>query len=388
MEKLSRATTALLIAITIIVLAPLSASAVEYGDIGGRPASIDTHNDRTKSIFIFNLEAGKTAQNGVEVANNGPARKDIAIYAVDAQHASGGNLACAQKVEVRQEVGSWINLEKTTVTLDPHAKEVIPFHLSIPHGVEPGEHNGCIIIQDTSQTPQANSNSGVNLSFRSAIRVAVTVQGDVKKDLAIESVKIKDVDDKLLIHTVLRNSGNVSLDTDVSGSIKSLIGTTVHSSDSAFVVLAENTQESNIEAERFFWGGWYILDVTATYNSDPHSGLGEVGTRSSTSTRQIIFIWPQPLALGIELIGLLVLLSGGYYIFTIVRARRHWKNNTTPYTVQDGDTLQSIADKHGLPWRLIANINHIRKPYSLPTDHTLQIPQNPKTTPNGQATRK
>src|SRR5689334_17563344 len=99
------------------------ALAAEYGGIGGRPAHPDTSNSRTDSIFVFSLDPGGRGQNAVRVYNNSTTKKTIAVYPVDSQVSSGGAFACAQQADEKRAVGSWMKLEKESVTLDPGQSE-------------------------------------------------------------------------------------------------------------------------------------------------------------------------------------------------------------------------------------------------------------------------
>lgn len=180
-----------------ILLAGAPAMAIEQGGIGGRPAHPQSDNPRSQSIFVHTLKPGEQTRDGVEVINNAPETKRILVYSVDSQTSSGGAFACAQAADKPLSVGTWIKLDQKEITLAPTAKQVIDFTIKAPKNVTPGEHNGCIVIQDTQQQAAPNSN-GIVLSLRSAIRVAIRVPGDIQKGLVFTGLGLEPKGDEKL----------------------------------------------------------------------------------------------------------------------------------------------------------------------------------------------
>lgn len=147
-------------------------------DIGGTPARPRDGNERSKSIFLHEIKPGQSKTDTVKVFNNSDKRQEVQVYAVDAQISSGGAFACKQKAEDVKEAGKWIKLERERVSLAPYTTQEVDFTIRVPEGVDVGEHNACIAIQGLGEE-SVSSQGGINLSFRSAIRVAVTVPGEI-----------------------------------------------------------------------------------------------------------------------------------------------------------------------------------------------------------------
>jgi hypothetical protein len=126
-------------------------AAIEYGGFGGRPAYPRPDNPRTESIFIHTLEPGSVKEDGLLAINNSEEKKTVIIYAADYTPSTGGSFACKQFDEAKTDVGSWIILEKTEVTLEPQTKELVPFKITVPENADTGEHNGCILIQEKKE---------------------------------------------------------------------------------------------------------------------------------------------------------------------------------------------------------------------------------------------
>jgi len=272
-------------------------------------------------------------------------------------------------------VGAWVTMDKTQLTVEPHTKQVVGFKLKAPKNASPGEHNGCIVIQDTKQHTTSDSN-GIMLSLRSAIRLAVTVPGDIKKGLAFTGLGVQPKDEKkLLLSTALKNNGNVSLDVKLDVKLSYLSGFTVTQDGGSFPVLSGSEGRFNFEAERPFWGGWYHLTANAQYNDKADVSIGEGNPNASISESTWIFVSPQPIAAALE--SAVVVLAVAATTFLV---RRHLIARKTTqagrkYFVEPHDNLHTIAEKAGVPWKLLARINKLKPPYQLKPGQTLIVPR-------------
>lgn len=361
-----------------MLLAPLQTYAIENGGVGGRPANPRADNPRTKSIFIYQLKPGEQANDGVLVSNNTDTQQTVSIYPVDAVLSSGGAFACKQAVEPKEGVGSWITLQSASITLDPNTTQTVPFTVSVPQNAGAGEHDGCIALQAESQAGKASGTNGVVLSFRSAIRVAVTVPGKIVKKLSITSVKTTAKDDMYVVAPAVRNDGNVSLDATTRIELVSLFGPTVSTTkEGSSPVLPRSSESWQYEVKRPFWGGPYRARVVVSYNGDPSSQLGvDSHTPATTLTRSsaLFFAAPAPLAAVIELAVLLLIVL---LIVWLVRRRlqaRHVSRHWEEYTVKKSDTLQGVAASRNVSWRQIAKANKLKAPYHLEKGQKLTLP--------------
>jgi hypothetical protein len=155
----------------------------QNGAVGGVPANPRDDNPRSEYIFVHTANPGDQIRDAVRVVNNTDKEKSVLVYATDSKRSSGGAFACKQRVEQRNDVGKWIVLDKDEVTLAPKTSEVVTFTINVPENAIVGESNGCIVIQDKEQTNLSSTgSSAITISTRSAIRVLVQIQGDIKKN--------------------------------------------------------------------------------------------------------------------------------------------------------------------------------------------------------------
>ncbi len=351
-----------------------AASASEPGTIGGRPARPRDDNPRSSSIFVHEATPSEVVEEAVLVINNSTEARVVDVYATDSLVSSGGAFACEQRADARDEEGEWIHLSREQVALAPGEQREIPFTITVPKDASVGEHNACIALQ--AQEPAVESGvNGVTLSFRTAIRVAITVPGDIVKGLGYESLAIVVHSDKIIVTERLRNSGNVSLDALIETSIEGFLGTSKQSTEGQYPVLAHQSAEFNFELGRPFWGGFYTVISNAEYNADTAASLGdESGTHEVVATSKRVFIAPHPRALalyaGVLAMSVLTVIS------ILVRRLRHGRvtARAAVYVVEKGQTIQAVADMHACDWKKIARINKLKAPYEILEGTELLIP--------------
>ncbi|MDP3003947.1 MAG: LysM peptidoglycan-binding domain-containing protein [Candidatus Azambacteria bacterium] len=353
-----------------------SVFAIEYGGFGGRPAYPRADNPRTESIFVHTLEPGDVQQEGVLTVNNSAERKTMLVYAVDSTPSTGGAFACAQASVTAKDVGAWITLEKSEVTLDPGTNELVPFTISVPQNASVGEHNGCIVMQEKKE--KADGKSGVSLSFRTGLRVAITIPGELERKLEIVGFTVTKRDDgSFLLHPLVKNLGNVSIDADAQVITRYFFGLTHFTHGGKYPILRGDTSDWNFELKKPFWGGWYRSNFVVEYDKNPEAG---VGVRSGKELTRLegpsVWFWsfPTPTALAIEIAVLLALAFGGF-LFWLSQKRKRWiKENWVSYEVKAGEDIKSLAERFDVSWKLLAKVNKLKPPYALKSGEKIKVP--------------
>lgn len=357
----------------LIIACSSTAQAIEQGGVGGRPAYPKADNARSQSIFVHRLHPGDNSKDGVEVINNSAEIKQVHVYAVDSQVSSGGAFACAQATEEPLSVGKWIAVSKKELTLRPGSKQVVDFEIAVPASTSPGEHNGCIVIQDTKQQASPDNN-GIVLTMRSAIRVAITVPGDITKGLIFTGIAATHKSDNtMLLSAALKNNGNVSLDTLLDIKLVYPFGIDAVKAGGNFPVLNSTEGRFNFEASRPFWGGWLQLVATAHYNNNPAVSLGEGRATTAITDSRWIYITPHPIALIIEL-GVLLFLATAVTLFMRRKlADKRATRTGRTHTVSSGEDLHSIAGTYHMSWKQLARLNKLKPPYQLKPGQKLRV---------------
>jgi LysM repeat protein len=378
MSLLSQRITIFLSGIFAIVLfsAPLSLFALDYGGLGGRPAFPREDNPRTDSIFVHTAEPGTVIEEGIRIVNNKQERKTALVYATDSTPSTGGGFACEQMSDTKDDVGAWIQLEKNEVTLEPAKNELIPFTITIPQNASVGEHNGCIAIQEKKGDEEKGA--GAHISTRLGLRVAITIPGELVRDITISDFTVtKREDGSFLLTPAIENSGNVSVDVDVSVQTRHLLGFLYHEHGGQFPVLRGEIFEQNFELKKPFWGGWYRTSLEVTYDKGDAAGVGMGSGEDLTVIKgpsQWFFSMPTIWGLIVEiiiLIGILWLLLLMY----VAKKKSGWIKRWSVYTVQEGDDIQSISKTFRVPWKLFVKVNKLKPPYILSPGEEVRVPR-------------
>lgn len=355
----------------------------EAGSVGGKPANPRPDNPRTQSIFVHEIAPGEEKADAVIISNNTSEEKQIELYATDAQIASGGAFACEQKADKPDQEGPWLKLDKNLITLEGNKSETVGFTIDVPKNASVGEHNACIAIQSLEKTQAINPNNGVRLSFRSAIRVAITVPGDLKKRLSFESFTVdRNIKGEVAVHQTLRNQGNVSLDTNLETAIRTAFGNKIASDGGEFPVLSGQRAEFNFAFKRPLWGGWYRIIAAASYDKGSQTSLGEKSNeREIVQKSTWVFVVPHWTA---ALLYVLVLGGVAAAVIWRRRSRQHitqLRERSVAHTVVKGDDITSISSQYGADWKQTAKLNGLKPPYSVLVGKEVLVAPSPDYVP-------
>lgn len=340
--------------------------AIEYNNIGGKPAFPRPDNPRSESIFIHATTPGASIDEGVYVINNSSTKKTLLLYAADSTKSTDGGYACKQFAEPQTNVGTWITLEKSEVTLEPNSKELIPFTISVPASADVGEHNGCILIQE--KEINRTMKPGVNLSLRTGMRVLLIMPGNIIRSLVVQEFQVEKLENgKIVIHTGVENKGNVSVDADIKVLVTGLWNNLIVKFGGGYSILRDDISRLNFELNKPFWGGWYSATFTGSY-SDGQQKIELPKTHAS------FFSWPTLEATLIYIFVTLLIVISILWRFISRRRSKQLLKKWVNYHPMSGEDIQAIARKYEVSWKLLAKMNKLKAPYVISPHTTLKVP--------------
>ncbi|MFZ1249596.1 MAG: DUF916 domain-containing protein [Candidatus Saccharimonadales bacterium] len=367
--------------IALLLLTPVHfVAAVDNSAIGITPAYPSAENPRTGTIFIHTIKPGEAAKDGIRIYNYTKDTRTVELRAVDSVMAVDGSFSCRQDAEKRSEMGLWVKLESQKVVLEPESDQVVPFTINLPDKVSPGEHGGCITAQDR-QSFAKSTGGGVQLGFRSAIRIAVTVPGKLIKDIVFTGITVSRDADNFILSPGLHNKGNVSLDVSQRMQVTDIFGNKSEIKKADYPVMPDAKTSWTFAFARPFWGNIYKANTSLTYNSNALAGLGEKNDspKKISSQTGYFFVMPTPQALVVEVVLVLLPILILATIMHKRRQKKHLRKKWSEYVVKPHDTLVELAASRGVRWKRVARVNHIKAPFILKTGQKLLLPSTAKT---------
>lgn len=385
----------ILISILLFMFFHFTAIAIEYSGAGGKPAFPNPDNPRTSSIIIHTTKPGETIEEGVQVINNTDETKTFLIYATDTANSGNGGFACKQFSELNDNTGTWISPQKSKIILAPKTSKIIPFTISIPENAGVGEHNGCIAIQEKPTISRINESGGIKMATRVAIRIAITIPGEIVKNAEITNfVSTSNIFGGETITISSKNNGNVSVDGKVKIPVKNIWGKTLHTFEGEYPIIRDGKEEWNFDFKQKFWGGLYTASATLEYNDNPSTELGIIDEETITTLTVPdikFFMFPSIVGLLTEIFILIFIFSAVTLSITGIKRYYRIKNEWVPYKIQPGDEIKELAKKLDISWDLLADANDLEPPYSLHELKTILVPpQNliPQKQPKATKTAK
>lgn len=209
--------------------------------------------------------------------------------------------------------------------------------------------------------------------------MAVTVPGDIHANvnfLRIDSALTKDM---LRLSPVLKNDGNISVDTTLSVGLKNIFGMDAASASGKFSLLKAEEGRVNFEVRSPFWGGWYNKTGTVEYVPLREDTADQGERKVASAPSEWIFVSPHPLAAFIEVAVLFGIVGAAAAYFWHRQQNHLLAQRTIEHTVKPKDTLQSLADHAGISWQRLARLNSLKAPYTLTPGQTIRLPEPPES---------
>lgn len=359
------------VAAAAVCLTPLAAGALTASGMGIAPAPNPAFPDRNKGWFIYEqVEPGTVIEDIARVVNAGNKKVTLAVEAVDAGMNEDGGFGLVGSPEDNEDIGKWIELSRTEVTLGANKEELVPFKINIPADAEVGDHIGALAVyQTTSQSDKVANIRGsqVSISTRVGARIYLTVKGDIVRGVKLLKRSIYGRGQTLMFGFKLKNLGNVRADLRMTAKIYSIWGL-YDKKEGMEIGQVFPKKTINIQAA---WPGksrpifgLYWASVTI---EDVFKGLNPLSNPLPPSepihTWMVTFFVPWTQA------AILVLVL--FLVWFLVQLRR-WRQMVTlaktpvaVYRIKTGDHLMDIASRYGVGWKLLAKLNEIKPPYNL-----------------------
>ncbi|MHB8276924.1 MAG: WxL protein peptidoglycan domain-containing protein [Candidatus Humimicrobiaceae bacterium] len=163
--------------------------AIEYEGLSIQPHQED---DEARDWFIYTLWPGESIEDRVDISNSSDAPIEVKIYPVDADILKDGAFAPKAEEAERVDIGAWITLADSEITLLPHDEtRTSSFTLIIPKNTEAGKYTGAIVAQNKGYKQlETKEGTAMLVVTRVGARVYLTVRGTKVEFLEIGDINL------------------------------------------------------------------------------------------------------------------------------------------------------------------------------------------------------
>ena len=200
--------------ITAVAVAQTQAPQTTDGQVPGveiHPVGTTRTDPNGGQWFIVNMDFEQRTTLQARLYNPASVPQTVKLYLADMTFDAAG---IPEVTNVPTDVGTWGSFEHPSVTIDPQQSVIENFTLTAPRGVDPGDHVGAVVVE---QSPQGSGN--VRSIKRLAVRLYVTLPGDARKDFEIEKISTRRdsalFTRELTVAVHLKNTGRVRLESTV-----------------------------------------------------------------------------------------------------------------------------------------------------------------------------
>lgn len=273
--------------------------------------------------FTYDLDPGDEVTDYFSVRNLGNSPLDLRIYATDAFTNGSGGFDLLQGNETPVDVGSWVSVDISEITIQPDQVTIIPFTLTVPEDALPGDHAGGIVATLTTADEDGPGNQ-VRVEYRVGSRIYLQVSGEIVPGLQIEDLSMSQdwswnpfVGRDVQVNYTLRNTGNVRMTAQSDLEINGIFGVELRKIELEQTpeILPGDSFTGEVTLRRVApavrLNGELLLDAsiasTATAESSPIAQISRAAAA-----------WSLPISQGVEIVW--ILLSA--YLLWRIRAGR------------------------------------------------------------------
>ncbi|MEW2133800.1 WxL protein peptidoglycan domain-containing protein [Streptomyces sp. NPDC005435] len=292
------------------------------GQISWGAAPADTQAGQGRSRFVYTLAPGSRVTDALSVVNRGDRAIRLRVYASDAFTTPSGGLDLLAGDKKPRDVGSWVTLKSTTLTLKSQQSATVPFTLTVPADATPGDHSGGVV---TSLVTKSGDGT-VRLDRRLGARLYLQVAGPLKPSLTVSRLHAgyDGTFDPLgggslrLTYTVA-NTGNVRLKARQVVETRGLFG--LIKQTAPIGDLPELLPGGSLTRTVTVKGVWPAVRLDAGLVLRPVASDGEdAPVRAAPVTaRESLWAWPWG---QLAAVAALVVLAGGYVFLRRRRKRK------------------------------------------------------------------
>ncbi len=304
-----------------------------------QPAVADGQQQRVS--FRYELEPGGTVTDSVTVTNFTDQPVVFRLYASDGVITADGQFDLLPSAEDPKDIGSWITVSESEITVPGSSSASVPFTLTVPENATPGDHPGGIVA---ALTRGGAGDNQVNVENRVGARVHLRVGGELKPVLSVSNVQVDYYGTwnplepgSADVTYDLENTGNVRLGSDQRIGMQGLFG--IPLTEKTAPRVAELLPGSSIRVTERVDGIWPLFRARAAVSGAPFAVGNDLvdATMTVEPDRGSAWAMPWSILLAVALIVTLV------YLFVIRRRRGKAKLEAALEKAREEGAAQAAA---------------------------------------------
>lgn len=232
-----RAVAIALVAGAVLALgAPTAAVAADNGDWSVLPTPAEDAGASRRTAFYLDARPGASLEDTVTVTNLTERTLEFELHAADAYNTPrDGSFALRQAEDEQVDIGSWIDLEATTLSVPPESAVEVPFTITVPDNAAPGDHTGGLVALDPTISRLEGGSGDFGVRRAVGVRLYLRVEGPTIPGIRVDDVAVTGPRAALASEATdltftLANTGNLQLVPDLEVRARGLFGRELASS--------------------------------------------------------------------------------------------------------------------------------------------------------------
>ncbi|MFE0625843.1 hypothetical protein ACFW3D_02615 [Streptomyces sp. NPDC058864] len=266
---------------------------------GVQPSTADKPDGRPN--YSYGVTPGAVIRDHIAIWNYSAKPLTLSVYAADAINSAGGGFDLLPRATKSSDAGTWVKLGRSRVTVASRSRVIVPFTLTVPRTVSPGDHPAGIVASLSAVRTGAKGDR-VQVDQRVGARMYLRVAGQLRPLLSVEDLHTDyhgtanpfGTGSATVSYTV-RNTGNVRLAAEQTVRVRDAFGgiATVKGSRDLAEILPGNALRISVTAT----GVLPTVRDTTTVSVDAVSVRGDVAIPDLPSLTRTQGFWAVPWAL-------------------------------------------------------------------------------------------
>jgi hypothetical protein len=163
-----------------------------------------------KRFFTYTLAPGQSLDDWLMVVN--PSRTSpltIRLSVSDAATQPQGGGITFSDVHQQHQIGRWMHIRRSTVTVAPYHILCVPVTLHLPATVQPGEYEGAVNAINARFTTLRSSQLSAHVYFNRQVLVVLRITGRASAGLQITRVGVAALGTHVVLRFILQNTGTL-----------------------------------------------------------------------------------------------------------------------------------------------------------------------------------